>query len=48
MKKTLESEVLSAIQELKAKLKDEILLTGADFEILIIASMLEELQNEHK
>jgi hypothetical protein len=46
MSNTLEKEVLTAIEELKTKLKDEIMLTAKDLEVLIIASILEEFQHD--
>ncbi len=45
---TLETEILTAIQDLKNKLKEEKFLSEQDFEVLIIASIFEELQHEHK
>lgn len=45
---TLESEILTAITELKNNLKCEITLNEDSFETLIIASIIEELQNEAK
>jgi hypothetical protein len=44
----LESEIQSAIAELKNNLKCEIRLTEDNFETLILASIIEELQNDSK